>query len=468
MSNKYLKTFKDMSIIKGEDLAMYQKSFSSNSLETNIKIAVIGPDFLVDKTLLLAANFPSTEFIPFPYTDYTLATEKFLEAEKLVDVVLFTGPLTQARVIAELHPNKPTICVQYDSSWLFPALYKAREQGFDIRQASVDAFNAGVVKQAYRELGVDAPNLQINVYTALSTVDEIIEFHLDSFYTHKSQVALTSIHSVYKALLAKGIPCFDVTPTTDLLYETLEKTYLLGESFKNRETQIVVGLIKLNLDKTDEAGDFEFQLQHLKLEVQKVILDYVQEIDGHLMTSGYNEYQFFTTRGLFERSTNWCTEFPLIEQINNRCHVSANAGVGFGRTANQAGNNAKLALNRSLEKGNGACFILLDNMRLIGPIISKHDAESYKLQTTNPSLVKVAEKVNVSAVTLERIREIAESKPDRVFSAYELEGRIGLTVRSIHRTINKLLTSGYLEVVGEVKTANKGRPRQIFRLKLPS
>jgi len=434
----------------------------SKSLSDLIKIGIIGPEFVVDKTLNITKGFPSSAcFLPFPYQDINsvLVTEAFRKAERQVDIVLCTGPLIQAKIDCSVRAVKPTICIPYSSDWLFPPIFKAKNMGFNVLNASIDAFSVETVHRVYQELNLNSGQLLIKGHNMQTTTEELVRFHTDLYKSGRTEVAISSISTACELLIKNNIPCFYATPTRDLIYETCEKAYFLGESFKNRESQIVVGYIKVDTHLTN----FDFAGQYLMVELYKTILDYAREIDGHLISLGNFEFQLFTTRGLFEKSTNWLNEFPLINRIKKKHNIFINVGIGFGRTANQAANNAKIALDKSLENGQGMCFVALENMRLIGPIGNSYPQE-YELQTTDPSVLQAAEKVNISAVTLQRIKAIADKKGVDGFSAYDLEG-IGLSIRSVHRTLKKLLQSGYLEIIGEVKINNKGRPRQIYQFK---
>ena len=57
----------------------------------------------------------------------------------------------------------------------------------------------------------------------------------------------------------------------------------------------------------------EHEVQKLKLDIHRMVLDYVESLDGYLTHLGGDEYLFFTTRGIFERETGGYKTIPWLK-----------------------------------------------------------------------------------------------------------------------------------------------------------
>ncbi len=152
---------------------------------------------------------------------------------------------------------------------------------------------------------------------------------------------------------------------------TLERALLSTEKRKDRESQIVFGIIKVDqYEAIVHKIASEHQKQRLNLELQRMLLDYVEQLEGHLTTINGQEFIFVTTRGAFERMTRGYKHMPIHEEGLQKLKLTLSIGVGFGFSANQAGENARIALNQSADAGGNQCYIVREDQHVIGPVKS--------------------------------------------------------------------------------------------------
>lgn len=440
---------------------MYSEARSEVLREQPINTAIVGPEFMVHKTLGLAGRFPSLHLSGYPYNSYEDSIEIFKALQNEAEVILFTGPAPYHFALNAIQPFVPTIHVPYTTGWLYPGLTKIRES-HDITRITIDAFPRFLVEEAYEELGLPVTRVLTKEYPGVINKDELLEFHIENYRNGKSTAALTSLRAAYTELQGLGIPCVYAAPTASVIAETLEKVHLIGEAQRSRETQIVVGIIALE-DDEKLAGLSPYEGQRIRLAVQQTLLRYVEEIEGSLIPSGGNEYLFFTTRGLFTKSTDWCTAAPLVAEVKKAFNVTISMGVGMGITANQAGSHARIALHKAKEARGGACYVLLENKQLLGPLGSAR-AASYSLRNLEPGFLRLAEQAGMSSAALSRLLACYSNLGQDSFTAHELAPVLGVTVRSTHRLLDQLVAAGHARVVGEEKLATRGRPRQVFKL----
>lgn len=424
-------------------------------------VAVVGPVDLVNKTLLLNNRFPALKLQGCPYTEEAEVANLVRALHRQVDIILFTGQVAYQRAAIEVTSDTPMLYVPYTISWLYPSLFRLKERA-DLTTLTIDSFPRTVIEEAYTALGLDADNIYVQEEQTLGGKNIILNFHREYYLRGLSSGAITCWRSIYRELINLGIPCDLSLPTEGPIIETLEKAFLIGESVRNKESQVVVGLIEIN---NSSLVFSEYDLQRLQVEIYAAILDYVKEIDGYLITTGLNNYLFFTTRGLFERSTNWGTSMPLLNLIKERFKLPVRIGVGFGLTAQQAGTNARIALNKTRENGDNCCYVLMEDKSILGPLGCAKPIH-YELVTTDKKVLEQAEAAGISSISLKRVIACITSLGKETFSANDLAPFLGVSLRSTHRLLNQLAGIGYVQIVGEEKLTTKGRPRQLYKLSL--
>src|SRR5699024_5056477 len=179
----------------------------------------------------------------------------------------------------------------------------------------------------------------------------------------------TGLKIVSEQLNQRGIPNEWILPTDGDIIVTLERALLSTEQRRKLESQVVFGIIHLdNLDQLKRQITSEQENQRLQLEIQREILDYVENLDGYVTTLSSNEYMFVTTRGTFERISQGYKYFPLILDIKKQFKIKISVGIGFGFTANEAGTHARMALLQSVDQGGEKCFIVKEDRSVIGPV----------------------------------------------------------------------------------------------------
>ncbi|MBW7462022.1 hypothetical protein K0U00_49025, partial [Paenibacillus sepulcri] len=124
------------------------------------------------------------------------------------------------------------------------------------------------------------------------------------------------------------------------------------ETRRSKESQIVVGMVVIdNFDAVIRSCSSEHEVQKLRLDVERTMLDFIEQLDGCLTPLGPNEFLFFTTRGLFERETGGYKYISLASKAQKRFGLSLSVGIGFGVSANAAGTNARAALRSTKDAG---------------------------------------------------------------------------------------------------------------------
>ena len=188
----------------------------------------------------------------------------------------------------------------------------------------------------------------------------------------------------------RNIPHQWVIPTQQDMIVSLERALLTTNTRRNKESQIVFGLINIdNFKGISQHYSSEYDIQLLKLKFQQMLLNYIKHLDGHLINL-VEEYSFITND---HRETRGYKFIPLLQDAKGKVGITLSLGVGFGSTAAEAGNHARLALRQSKDLGGNVCYIVREDRSVIGPvdITTNTQYERYDLAITDPQLIKKAE-----------------------------------------------------------------------------
>ncbi|SEN13519.1 hypothetical protein [Lihuaxuella thermophila] len=428
-----------------------------------ISIGVIGPDPIVKKIRETLKSFPSFQPVFQVYQHEDEVPELAEKLQCQAEVLLFSGYLPYRKAKEQLDFKLPVHYVPLTGNGLYRALFRLWAIR-PLKRVSIDTLPKQMVDQTVHELGTSCLEAAYFDYFSAPSDEEIVRFHLDHFYRGACDAALTGIQSVADRLTEMNVPNEWILPTVQDITISLERALLSTETRRRKESQIVVGLITIDdSHRMMERRVSEHELQKVRLEIHRMVLDYVESLDGHLTSLGGDEYLFFTTRGTFERVTRGYKYIPLLREVNQTFHMSLSLGVGFGLSANEAGTHARLALLQAKESGGNICFIVREDRSVIGPVEMAHPMV-YDLSVTDPGLLKKAKEAGMTAAYMSKLMAQVARAGKMDYTAQELATILGITVRSTHRILLQWMDAGLVTVVGAEKITSRGRPRQIYRL----
>ena len=427
-----------------------------------IKIGIIGMQQVVDKLLQVIKAFPT--FTPvvrvvndedeIPSAAETLMLE--------VEAVLLFGAGAHRKVKDHVNATIPVHYVPLTGVGLYKILFHALQTGHLGGGISIDSLTKSMVMNVLKDLGIE--NTEVVVYQgpAHASPDKLFAFHHNLLNTGACSFAITGVESVARRLSDAQAANEWLIPSDQDMSVTLERALLSTESRRMKESQIVVGIMKV-----DEFGKLvmkrsnEHEVQKLKLDIHRMVLNYVESLDGYLTPIGGDEYLFFTTRGIFERETGGYKTIPLAKDASLSFGISLSFGVGFGTSANEAGTNARAALRKSREAGGNTCFIIREDQTLIGPL-EMSDPIQTVLSPTHTALIKQAEDAGMTSAYLSKLLTHTAKFGKYEYTVHELAALLDITVRSAHRLLLLWIDNGLVDISGMDKVP-KGRPRQIYR-----
>jgi hypothetical protein len=430
-----------------------------------ISIGIIGPDASVERIMKVIKSFPSFRPIPKIYESEEEAALMAQEIADQVEVLLLAGPVPYRRVREEAHVKVPVHYVPLTDTGFYRALLRLRNTMGPDKQISIsiDTLGRQMVGSSLLEIEETRTNTVFFDGSSYPTSDELVSFHKMQYDAKHCDAAMTAERSVAQQLTKLNIPNEWVIPTDQNIVVALERALLSTETRQSKEAQVVVGLVNVDeFSRHIQNRSSEHEVQKFKLDIHRMLLDYVESLDGYLTHLGGDEYVFITTRGIFERQTGGYKSIPLAKSTNQSFGLSLSIGIGFGLSANEAGTHARSALRKSKEAGGNTCFIVREDRTLIGPLEMAEPVE-YDLSLTDRDLIRRTEEAGMTSAYLSKLMSQVARIGKIDYKVQELADVLGITVRSTHRLLLQWIDNQLVDIVG-VEKVPKGRPRQIFRL----
>lgn len=435
----------------------------------NMRVAVIGPQDLVETLLKVGSHFAELSMFPAPYHHERDTLEVIANVMDQADILLFTGPIPyQIALLAA--PDKPMVYVHYSGTALYKVLfdfYRDEIKPFEAPlRISVDVLQCKEVDEPLQEIGLPVQELYVKTYETGMNNEQLVHFHYDLWRKGCVTATVTCVTSVYRTLQELGVPVYRVVPTQSSMRESLNRALLEGKSLRYSSTQIAVGIMNVdNFTKVAKEAASEYEIQRKKIILQQIVVDFGEETQSLIKWSDSDEVSFITTRGIIEQVTNKFQEAPLLLEIMERLQWNASIGIGIGRTANEAEGKAREALLKAKSGGGGNCYLIMQDGIVYGPMGSDLTLE-YSARSEDPALLSLAKKIGLSVGTINKLISLCRRLGTSTLTASQLAEGFGITLRSARRIMATLEKYELAKIVGEEQPAGRGRPRQIYTLDL--
>jgi hypothetical protein len=439
------------------------KVMRGNPYDKNIKIGIVGPEEMIRLVSKTIRSFPSFSAMMRIYKNEREAPQIAKELIESVEVILFTGVIPYKLAMDQFKFSIPVHYIPLTGSGLYRSLFHIERQ-IGLLSLSVDTISLQAVNKTLQELGQGETKTIYYHGENHPTSEDLTQFHSDQYETGACTAVLTGLKSVSDELSRRNIPNEWLVPTEQDIIVSLERALLSTETRRSKESQIVIGIMNVDgFGKFTETKTSEHDVQRLKLDIHRMLLGYVESLDGYMTPLGGDEYLFITTRGIFERVTGGYKSIPLEGNMEKIYGVSLSIGIGFGRSANEAGTHARAALRNSKDAGGNICFIVREDRSVIGPLHMSKPNE-YDLSLIDVTLLQQAEQAGLSSKYLSKLAAYMARRGQTDFIANELASILCVTIRTTHRFLISWLDAGLVEIVGEEKGRSRGRPSQIYRL----
>ncbi|GIN90283.1 hypothetical protein J22TS1_13340 [Siminovitchia terrae] len=414
------------------------------------KIAVIGPADFMHNITLLAEQIKDVEIVPYIYSQPE-ESDAITRNLKPCDIVFYSGGLPyHFSVEARKHLTIPSLYMEQDEMTIAVSLLSiVHNQNITLEHLSVDVLDASFFSNVLKNIGAPEANHHVIDFAGMLPagfdINQIVQFHQELYKSGQTKMALTSISSVYDQLMELGIPAQRMIDPSKALIRGLLNAKAKAELIKKNAAMIAVCHMSFP------------SLTYPNAKVDS----FARSIQASVHQRADSTVLLFCTRGDIE-SFIYTDSF---RQFLQSWEGVATVGFGYGETASDAEEHAKIAQRFADHEKTSCAYILTEMKELYGPY--PDDVKFQSLVNVHPELVKLAKSIKISPANLSKIIQFSQYRQTLQFTAADLSSYLQVTRRSAERMIKKLVDHGSIKVVGEEMTYTQGRPRALYELDIP-
>ncbi len=422
-------------------------------------------------TEIMALSFADIEIteIPMDTTDITPVVSYIKANEHRFDGLLFTGKIPYDLVNTSIISQKPWTYIQHDTSRLLSGLLEASFTfGFDIRKISIDSYSEDDVYGIYENLKI--PKETLDLHIAQNTIfdndflADTRRFHHENYRKKGSSVCITGISDVYEYLAGLNIPCVVLDPTKQSIEEAIKYYDIKKRSKLKKNSDIVVLAIERDLpDEHALIKENEYQLSLESMKISEEIYLFSQRVQAAVVEREIGKYMLFTTKQLFEMETEQLQKINILTKQNVMRFGTLSIGIGYGETAREAKYNANLGLLKAKKQGGNQAY-KVENNQYFGPIVPLRASGETPADQIDGYFQKIASVTGISLNSILKLQSIMDRNKTNTFTPMELANLYGISLRSMNRLLEKLLSANYAKIIGHNMRTATGRPSRIVRL----
>lgn len=428
------------------------------------RLGIVGPYDSVERMSGVAEEFKDKLILyPFTYTDATETERIVKNNNENIDIWLFSGQAPYAIAVEAGLSNRALFPALNGSSLMKALLYITYHDQLKLEMMSLDTITETEVEETFSELQLSLSSVKLFSYKGYKTTEALTKFHYDLFKNNQTKIAITCVHAVYKALKSLNVPVYRVTPTKMILRQTIKAACQQNETLYFKRSQIAVIIIQINdMDKLMEEKKLLTYHHRLSLRLQEWIIDFSEDILGSYIVLSDGKFMIFSTRGALDDYEKYSIT-ALLEKISLTTKLTSNMGIGYGKTSMEAERNAYSAFNRARSRGENCAMLVDENGTIEGPF-KESDSITYSSRTDNKDLQKLLSKAGVNISTFNKILYVQNNISNHTVSTADIAEWLHMTQRNARRILTDLKEHGLAEELGQEASANRGRPRKIYRI----
>lgn len=431
------------------------------------KVGVIGPERSVDRILSYVKQVKND--LTFIGLSYNIAHETIDILEKHhqeVDFWLFSGniPYTIAQQSKHFSRDRMQFIHISVNSFYRGILELSNEIGKLAKNVSIDALN--ILEEDYL-LGITKleellDNLYVNRFDPKTSINEIIDHHLELWRKKKIDIVITAYPSIEQRLKEMGIPVYWVGPMQQDIYHTLQLFSEKVRTFYYKETQTTALIVQVkNFEHLKKVNAEGYGIHFIQLNLKKLVLQICEKIDGYFIDEGNGRYILFSSRGIVERNIN--TIFEMIHRLEVETEQPAMVGIGHATTVYYAESFAQRALEHVSEKDVNGIMIMGDD-----GTITEFNQDSpqitYSSRVQNMEIIEKLKNTSVSPKIFSKIEAKLNELKIETFNAKTLAKELEMSDRYAQRILSELLSAGLVEYCGMENRNTRGRSAKLYKL----
>jgi hypothetical protein len=440
-------------------------------LRPRVRIALVGPDDLVERSILVQDRKPQEfdwQLIAAGYREEHQAPDVLRRLHGKIDACLFTGPLPYDIAMRADVLDVPASFVPLNDAALYRALLAGlMSESFDLTKVSIDTLDQQEIGEAYAEIDAPVSCVRSHPYQAGEQAADVADFHLACWRSGEITAAVTCVRSVWQLLRAAGVPALRVLPTQASVRTALRTVGLMGMGSHLAGAQIAVAMVGFSVPGT--PGSLRpglYWRDEFRLPLHQLLLSEARRLDAVVQPFEERGFLLVTTVGALAASTDGFRTAPFVDRIRRELGIDAHVGVGVAGSVGEAAAQAGQALDRARDGGgegfalvSGGSFLMLPGRE--GSPASSGPAAKQR----EDALLLLSRLVRaLPAGAAEAGGADAGAVDTGAVDAEEVAAALHTTLRTARRNLQLLTDEGLVWVLPPDRAPSPGRPRRRYRL----
>lgn len=294
-----------------------------------------------------------------------------------------------------------------------------------------------------------------------NTVAEIDEeekainrYYLEQCKENKFDMVVTYFYSVVETLKDFDVECFYVYPSAQAFARLIDglKNSISLHNMRNKIPAVI---------SIDTGGDEEQSNEIMKaMEVFNR-----NHLNRLMLKESYMDLEYITDYEFVRTITDDFMSCPIGEWLKQQTGFTGSVGYGIGSNVYQARLNAIDAFHygRNIKSQSGSSVLIDEKDRLT--VLRKEGTESV-ISASESYVSEIANKVKLSSETILKIMGIMQASGSEEITSQELMDALKISLRTANKFLSNLEKYGYAEVTGLKRSGNKGRPINVYRIKI--
>lgn len=430
-----------------------------------IKMAVVGPADSVALIREVGTEYEAkVELLPLIYAQPAEVSELLGRYDAAVDVWLFSGQVPYYYALDAKTTTKPLFYIPHTGSSLYRVLLQiACVKRLPIDSISFDLISRQEIEETCADVPLQVNNIYVKEFKNIISSQDLADYHYALWQAGKTKAAVTTLQSAYEELQRLQVPVFRIWPLRDNIRTTLDIAIRTVEAAAFKDSQIAVQHIAIDdYEGVVREARSSYDVRRLEAALYEILINYTERTQGSINVHGHGQYTIYSTRGAVEQITEQFTVMPIKEEMIKALSVPVSGGIGFGRTAHAAEENAYKALGFARHQGKGNWMLVSDEGEVFGPLSSAAHLQ-YSLRIDDEKIRRLAQQLGISGTTLNRLLAGLNKLDAAAVGADDLAQHLAITSRSARRLLAALVENKLAEL-SQQETLHKGRPRNLYRL----
>ncbi len=430
-----------------------------------IRVGVVGPEDSVQQMMKAGQHFKELNLIPYVYAHTEETEEIILRNKEWIDQWFFSGqaPYYYALSKGIITEEEGSYTPLQGSSLLGTLLEAFVKEESILYRLSLDTIQVDEIEKIQDSFSLNDLTIYTHPYPGYMPAEEIIQFHKHLYEEGQIDAAVTCINSVYLALKELGVPTYRVIQSEMATQRELGYLKERGQTSWYRKSQLVIVGLEIIYPSSVEGQHLSFKIKHQELELSRVLLGFVEEINGSLAQIGNGLYYIYTTRGEVELFQKKESIQSVLDKMFINSKLQVRMGLGYGRTVLEAEQHVRIAFEQA-RTHHGSVVVIVNEAKEVSELVDDKEQVSYQRRHHGEEWEAVFKDASISPSLVSKIESLSNHYGQTAITSYDLSLWLKSTERNARRILAEMERIGIASVKGE-ESGQRGRPRKIYELK---